>query len=175
MNGVLRITRSNDGDFNSLVRILRKAMIWKPNVTVAAVVEQADRFLLVEEQIAPGSPTVFNQPAGHLEPDESLTQAVIRETLEETDYTFVPEWLIGIYHWHSTVNDTTYLRFAFSGHVTGFDPDYVRETVIVSADWYALPVIEALTMRHRSPLVMQCIQDFIAGKRFPLEILTHYN
>lgn len=175
MNGVLRITRSNDGGFNNFVRILRKAMIWKPNVTVAAVVEQANRFLLVEEQIASEGPTVFNQPAGHLEPGESLIQAVIRETLEETGYTFAPEWLIGIYHWHSVDNNTTYLRFAFSGHVTDFDPDYARESVIVSADWYAMPMIESLVKRHRSPLVMQCIQDFIAGKRFPLEILTHYN
>jgi 8-oxo-dGTP pyrophosphatase MutT (NUDIX family) len=174
------ITRSSDDSLNSfgsfnLVGILRKTMIWKPNVTVAAVVEQEGRFLLVEEQIAPESPTVFNQPAGHLEPGESLIQAAVRETLEETGYTFVPEWLVGIYHWHSVDNDTTYLRFAFSGHVTGFDADYVRETAIISADWYAMPMIETLVMRHRSPLVKQCIQDFIAGKRFPLEILTHYN
>ncbi|MCB1976605.1 MAG: NUDIX hydrolase [Nitrosomonas sp.] len=150
-------------------------MIWKPNVTVAAIVEQADRFLLVEEQIVPEGLTVFNQPAGHLEPGESLIQAVIRETQEETGYAFVPEWLVGIYHWHSTDSDTTYLRFAFSGHVAGFDPDYAQESLIVSADWHAMPVIEKLIKRHRSPLVMQCIQDFIAGKRFPLEILTHYN
>ena len=145
-------------------------MIWKPNVTVAAVVEQTDRFLLVEEQIVPEGLTVFNQPAGHLEPGESLIQAVIRETLEETGYTFVPESLVGIYHWHSAANDTTYLRFAFSGHVAGFDPDYVRDAAIISADWYTMPMIETLVMRYRSPLVKQCIQDFIAGKRFPLEI-----
>ncbi len=148
-------------------------MIWKPNVTVAAVVEQAGRFLLVEEQIAPQGPTVFNQPAGHLEPDESLIQAAIRETLEETGYIFVPEWLVGIYHWHSVDNDTTYLRFAFSGYITDFEPDYVRETAIVSADWYDMPQIESLSARHRSPLVRQCIQDFMAGKRYPLQMLTH--
>ena len=150
-------------------------MIWKPNVTVAAVVEREGRFLLVEEQIVPREPTVFNQPAGHLEPGESLIQAVIRETLEETGYTFVPEWLIGIYHWHSVDNDTTYLRFAFSGRVTDFDPDYVREAAVISADWYDMPLIESLVTRHRSPLVKQCIQDFMAGKRYPLQILTHNN
>ncbi|MBX3639372.1 MAG: NUDIX hydrolase [Nitrosomonas sp.] len=150
-------------------------MIWKPNVTVAAVVEQEGRFLLVEEQIVPGNPTVFNQPAGHLEPGESLIQAVIRETREETGYTFTPEWLIGIYHWHCVDNDTTYLRFAFSGCVTDFDPDHVREAAIISAGWYDVPLIESLAARHRSPLVKQCIQDFIAGKRYPLQMLTYDN
>ncbi|MDR4516641.1 MAG: NUDIX hydrolase [Nitrosomonas sp.] len=150
-------------------------MIWKPNVTVAAVVEQKGNFLLVEEKISPDTITVFNQPAGHLEAGESLVQAVIRETLEETGYTFTPEWLLGIYQWHFSENDTTYLRFAFSGSVSDFDPDYVREACIVNASWYDLPQIEALTMRHRSPLVKQCIQDFLEDKRYPLEILTHYN
>ncbi|PTN12322.1 NUDIX hydrolase [Nitrosomonas aestuarii] len=150
-------------------------MIWKPNVTVAAVVEEEGSFLLVEERESPGAMTLFNQPAGHLEAGESLIHAVIRETLEETGYTFVPEWLLGVYHWHSTNNDTTYLRFAFSGCVTDFDQDYVREACIVNADWHDMPQIEALTMRHRSPLVNQCIQDFCAGKRYPLEVLTHYN
>ncbi|MCB1984902.1 MAG: NUDIX hydrolase [Burkholderiales bacterium] len=150
-------------------------MIWKPNVTVAAVVEQGGKFLLVEETVSPDTTTLFNQPAGHLEAGESLIQAVVRETLEETGYTFTPEWLIGIYHWHSTDNNTTYLRFAFSGYVSDFDPDYVREECIVNVDWYDMPQIEELTMRHRSPLVKQCVQDFFAGRRYPLEILTHFN
>jgi len=153
----------------------QESMIWKPNVTVAAIVEQDGNFLLVEEQIAPDSPTQFNQPAGHLEPGESLIQAVVRETLEETGYTFVPEWLVGIYQWHSSSNDTTYLRFAFSGYVTDLDPDFVRETSIVSVDWYDIPLIEKLSMHHRSPLVKQCIQDFFDGKRYPLEIISHFS
>ncbi|SES88565.1 ADP-ribose pyrophosphatase YjhB, NUDIX family [Nitrosomonas marina] len=150
-------------------------MIWKPNVTVAAVVEQEGKFLLVEETVSPETVPLLNQPAGHLEAGESLVQAVARETLEETGYTFTPEWLVGIYHWHSSDNDTTYLRFAFSGFVSDFDPDYVREACIVKASWYAMPQIDELIMRHRSPLVKQCIQDFSAGKRYPLEILMHYN
>lgn len=153
----------------------QEPMIWKPNVTVAAVAEQDGNFLLVEEQITPDHQTVFNQPAGHLESGESLVQAVVRETLEETGYTFVPEWLVGIYHWHSTDNNTTYLRFAFSGYVTDIDPNYVRETSIISAKWYDTQLIEELTMRHRSPLVKQCIQDFLEGKRYPLQLITHYN
>ena len=98
-------------------------MIWKPNVTVAAVIEQKGKFLLVEEQPEIGLETVFNQPAGHLEPGESIPEGAIRETMEETGYTFVPYWLQGVYNWHSSVNDTTYLRFAFSGEVKDFDPD----------------------------------------------------
>ncbi|MCB1948759.1 NUDIX hydrolase [Nitrosomonas sp.] len=150
-------------------------MIWKPNVTVAAIVEQEGKFLLVEETVSPGTTMLLNQPAGHLEAGESLVQAVVRETLEETGYTFSPAWLIGIYHWHSSENDTTYLRFAFSGDVTDFDSDFVREACIVNVGWFDLPQIEASTMRHRSPLVKQCVQDFHAGKRYPIEILTHYN
>ena len=150
-------------------------MIWKPNVTVAAVVEREGKFLLVEERFESKNQTVFNQPAGHLESGESLIQAVVRETLEETGYTFVPEWLTGIYHWHATDNDTTYLRFTFSGNVTDHDPDYVKELAIVGADWYDMASIDALVMRHRSPLVAQCIRDFIDGKRYPLSVLTHYS
>lgn len=150
-------------------------MIWRPNVTVAAVVEQEGKFLLVEETISQGTTTLFNQPAGHLEAGESLIQAVVRETLEETGYTFMPEWLVGVYHWHSRDNNTTYLRFAFSGYISDFDQDYVREACIVNAGWYDMPQIEELTMRHRSPLVKQCIQDYLANKRYPLGILLHYN
>ena len=95
-------------------------MIWKPNVTVAAVIEREGKFLLVEED-QQDLGVQLNQPAGHLEPLESIIQGCIRETLEETAYTFQPQWLIGIYQWHSSVMDTTYLRFALSGLVTDFD------------------------------------------------------
>jgi 8-oxo-dGTP pyrophosphatase MutT (NUDIX family) len=150
-------------------------MVWKPNVTVAAVVEQNGRYLLVEEEQKTGSETVFNQPAGHLEPGESILQAAIRETLEETGYTFVPQWLLGVYHWHSSVNDTTYLRFAFSGEVIDHDPDQVLDTGIVRAGWYNVDEINKLTHRHRSLLVMQCIRDDSMGKHYPLEFLTYYD
>ncbi len=151
--------------------------VWKPHVTVAAVVEQDEKFLLVEENILPGRMTQFNQPAGHLEAGESLIEATVRETLEETGYLFTPEWLVGVYRWHACDNDTTYFRFAFSGSVSnsGPDPDFVREPCIVSADWYDMSQIKALEMRHRSPLVLRCIQDYVAAKRYPLELLTHYN
>ena len=91
-------------------------MIWKPNVTVAAVIEQEGKFLLVEED-QQDLGIQLNQPAGHLEPSESIIQGCAREVLEETAYTFQPQWLIGIYQWHSTATDTTYLRLALSGFV----------------------------------------------------------
>lgn len=152
-------------------------MIWKPNVTVAAVVEQNGKFLLVEEQqpMELGSVTLFNQPAGHLESGESILQGAIRETLEETGYTFVPQWLQGVYNWHASATDTTYLRFTFAGHVIDFDKNRELDTGIVRADWFSLEEIKELTHRHRSPLVMQCIQDYVAGKRYPMELLVHNN
>ncbi len=146
-------------------------MIWKPNVTVAAVIEQDGKYLLVEEQTTGGE--LFNQPAGHWESDESIIQGAIRETLEETGYTFVPQWLLGIYRWHSRANDIIYLRFAFAGSVTGYDPERTLDDGILRAAWFSLDEIRALVPRHRSPLVMQCIEDHLAGKHYPLDILTH--
>lgn len=147
-------------------------MTWKPNVTVAAVIEQKGKYLLVEEQTTHG--ILFNQPAGHLEPNESIVNGAIRETLEETGYTFTPQWLLGIYRWHSLLNDTTYLRFAFSGTVVCHDPDRKLDEGIVRAAWFNTNEIYELIHLHRSPLVIKCIEDHLAGKHYPLEILTHY-
>lgn len=147
-------------------------MTWKPNVTVATVIEQKGKYLLVEEQTTHG--ILFNQPAGHLEPNESIVNGAIRETLEETGYTFTPQWLLGIYRWHSLLNDTTYLRFAFSGTVVCHDPDRKLDEGIVRAVWFNTNEIYELVRLHRSPLVIKCIEDHLAGKHYPLEILTHY-
>jgi 8-oxo-dGTP pyrophosphatase MutT (NUDIX family) len=146
-------------------------MIWKPNVTVAAVVEQDGKYLLVEEE-ADGNQS-FNQPAGHWEPDESIIDGVVRETLEETGYTFVPQSLLGIYRWHSRSNDVIYLRFTFAGLVAGHDPTRTLDAGILRAGWFGVDEIRGLIPRHRSPLVMQCIEDHLAGKRYPLDILRH--
>ncbi len=148
-------------------------MIWKPNVTVAAIVENEGRYLLVEEQTSNG--ILFNQPAGHLEPDESIIQGAIRETLEETGYTFVPQWVLGIYRWHSHADNTVFLRFAFTGTVAGHDPGRALDAGILSAGWFAVDEIRKMTYCHRSPLVMRCIDDHLAGKHFPLEIFIHYD
>lgn len=147
-------------------------MVWKPSVTVAAVVEREGRLLLVEERV--GGELLFNQPAGHLEPDESLIEAAVREMLEETAYSFVPEALVGIYRWHHPQKNVTYLRFAFTGPVTGHDPGRRLDRGIMRAAWLTPDEIRSLEARHRSPLVLRCVEDYLAGRRYPLDILTHY-
>jgi 8-oxo-dGTP pyrophosphatase MutT (NUDIX family) len=148
-------------------------MIWKPNVTVAAVLEQNGKFLLVEEHTSQG--LRFNQPAGHLEPNESLINAVTREVLEESAYDFKPEYLIGIYRWHSTSANTTYLRFAFGGTILNHYPERTLDDGIVRAAWMPFEEIRSTQAQHRSPLILRCVEDYLAGKRYPLEIITHYD
>lgn len=146
--------------------------VWKPNVTVAAVVQRDGRFLLVEEETDAG--LCFNQPAGHLECGESLVEAVVREALEETAYDFRPTHLVGIYNWRHPNKDVTYLRFAFAGDLVGWGPERKLDAGIVAARWLALDEVRATRARHRSPLVLRCIEDWIAGKRGSLDLLTHY-
>ena len=148
-------------------------MIWKPHVTVAAIIEHEGNFLLVEEHTSQG--LLFNQPAGHLEPDESLIEGVVREALEESARDFEPQFLIGIYRWHSQASETTYLRFAFGGRVTRHYPERLLDEGIVHAVWMSPEDIRATQARHRSPLILRCVEDYLAGKRYPLEILTHYD
>ena len=150
-----------------------KTMIWKPHVTVAAVIERDGKFLLVEEATPQG--LRFNQPAGHLEADESLPDAAIRETLEESAYHFAPHHLVGIYRWHAPESDTTYLRFAFCGKLTGQEPERALDTGIVRAVWLTPDEIRSNLARHRSPLVLRCLEDYLAGKRYPLDLLVHYD
>ena len=147
-------------------------MIWKPNVTVAAVIERDGKFLLVEEETSQG--VRFNQPAGHLEADESLLAAVTREALEESAYSFTPQHLLGIYHWRAPESDTTYLRFAFTGVITGHDATRKLDTGILQAVRLLPEEIRATQARHRSPLVLRCIEDYLTGKRYPLDLLVHY-
>ena len=147
-------------------------MIWKPSVTVAAVIERDGKFLLVEEETSQG--VRFNQPAGHLEANESLLAAVAREVLEESAYSFTPQHLLGIYRWHAPESDTTYLRFAFIGAITGHDATRKLDDGIIQAVWLTPDEIRAAQERHRSPLVLHCIEDYLAGKRYPLDLLIHY-
>jgi ADP-ribose pyrophosphatase YjhB (NUDIX family) len=147
-------------------------MIWKPHVTVAAVIERDGKFLLVEEETDEG--IRFNQPAGHLECEEALTDAVIREALEETAYHFVPTALVGVYNWRHRAKDITYLRFAFSGKITGRDEGRKLDAGIIAARWLTFAEVRACQAQHRSPLILRCIEDWQAGKRYPLEIVTHY-
>ncbi|WP_127477163.1 NUDIX hydrolase [Sulfurivermis fontis] len=144
--------------------------IWKPHVTVASVLEQDGKFLLVEEE-ADGR-VVYNQPAGHLEEDESPIAGAARETREETRYDFVPEALLGVYRWRKPDSDITYLRFAFTGRITGHDPARALDSGILRPVWLSRDEVAALGDALRSPLVLRCIDDYIAGKRYPLELLT---
>jgi 8-oxo-dGTP pyrophosphatase MutT (NUDIX family) len=147
--------------------------IWKPNATVAAVIERDGRFLLVEEETSDG--LRLNQPAGHLDPGESLVEAAVRETLEETAHVFAPRALVGIYQWPRPEGDLTYLRFAFSGEVSGHQPERSLDAGIVRALWLSTEEIRASTARHRSPLVLQCVEDYLAGRRYPLELIRYYD
>ncbi|MRR50244.1 MAG: NUDIX hydrolase [Rhodocyclaceae bacterium] len=147
--------------------------IWKPNVTVAAIIEREGRFLLVEEETDDG--IRFNQPAGHLDKGESLVAACAREALEETAWHFQPKALVGVYQWPRPQGDITYLRFAFAGelgeHVAGRQLD----TGILRAVWLTPAEIAACRDRHRSPLILQCVEDWLAGRRFPLDLIRHYD
>jgi ADP-ribose pyrophosphatase YjhB (NUDIX family) len=146
---------------------------WKPHVVVAAVIEQDGRFLLVEEQTDDG--IRFNQPAGHLEEGEALLDAVRREVFEETAHHFEPEALLGVYRWrHPSKPERTYLRFAFVGQITGFDPTAALDDGILRAVWLTPEEIVALQGRHRSPLIARCIADYQRGQRFPLELITDF-
>ncbi|OFZ69926.1 MAG: NUDIX hydrolase [Betaproteobacteria bacterium RBG_16_58_11] len=146
--------------------------IWRPHVTVAAVIEQDGKFLFVEEQAEQS--IVLNQPAGHWESDETLTDAAARETLEETGYHFQPASLVGVYRWPHPAKDIVYLRFAFAGAVLGFDANRTLDTGILRAVWLTPDDLRAQTDRHRSPLVMRCVEDYLAGKRYALDLLTHF-
>jgi 8-oxo-dGTP pyrophosphatase MutT (NUDIX family) len=149
--------------------------IWKPSVTVAAIIERDGLFLLVEEETSDG--IRLNQPAGHLDPFESLEQAVVRETLEETAHDFTPTALVGMYmsRYQSarTGEDVTFLRFTFCGDV-GTKHDRPLDHGILRTLWMSRDEMAACRERHRSPLMLQCVDEYLEGRRAPLELLhTH--
>jgi 8-oxo-dGTP pyrophosphatase MutT (NUDIX family) len=146
-------------------------MIWKPNTTVAAIIEQNGRFLMVEESTAEG--IRINQPAGHLDEGETILQAAARETLEETAYDFTPTQLLGIYHWQRPAKDITYLRFAFIGELGAHHPELALDDGIIRAVWMTLRELQASKAIHRSPQVLKCVEDYLTGQRFPLAVLSH--
>ena len=149
----------------------REGRFWQPDVTVATVVVRDGKLLMVEER-AQGR-LVFNQPAGHLEPDESLLEAARRETLEETGWEVEPTAFIGAYQWTSPRDGKHFLRMAFAAEPRRHHPDRPLDEGIVRALWLTPGELAAESARHRSPMVWMVAQDFLAGRRLPLNALTH--
>ncbi len=144
-------------------------MVWQPHITVASVVERDGRFLLVEETC--GGRVVINQPAGHLEAGESLVEAVIRETLEETAWRIRPTALTGVYHWRSP-HDKTYLRFCFTAECEAEESGRSLDDGIFQVLWLTPEELKRRRENLRSPMVTQCIEDYLAGRRLPLEVIS---
>jgi 8-oxo-dGTP pyrophosphatase MutT (NUDIX family) len=150
---------------------------WKPSVTVAAIIERDGRYLLIEEHTPEG--LRLNNPAGHLDPGESPAEGVVRETLEETTHRFMPTALVGIYlsrfqrtgREGAPDEDVTYLRFAFCGELGKAVPGLSLDTGIVRTLWLTPEEIRASASRHRSPLVLRCVEDHLAGQRYPLALI----
>lgn len=149
---------------------------WKPSVTVAAIIERDGRFLLVEEETPEG--LKLNNPAGHLDPGESPAEGCAREALEETTHRFTPTHLLGIYlsrfqraQAEAGTEDITYLRFAYAGTLGDAVPGRTLDTGIVRTVWMTPEEIRASTGRHRSPLLLRCMEDHLAGRRYPLELV----
>jgi len=149
---------------------MRETQVPRPVVTVAAIVVRDDAFLLVEEETRAG--VRLNQPAGHLEAGETLVAAAVRETLEETGYRVAPTELVGIYRWQAPETGATFLRFAFAANVTGHDPGRVLDEGILRALWLPYDGLLARRAMHRSPLVLRCVDDYLAGVRQPLDAVT---
>lgn len=144
-------------------------MVWKPHVTVAAVIERQQRFLLVEEQIADAF--LFNQPAGHLEEGEDLIKAVKREVQEETAWQFEPEHLVSIQLWRKSPGAISFLRVCFSGKVHSHNPEQILDDGIIKTHWLSRDEVAKKQSDLRSPLVLQSIDDYLDGQFYPLSIL----
>ena len=145
-------------------------MVWKPDVTVAAIVEREGRFLMVEEHV--GERLVINQPAGHLEANESFAEAVVRETLEETAWDFEPLTLSGIYLWQHPERKVSFLRVAFAGRLIEHHTERRLDRGIRRTLWLTRDELVQRTPQLRSPMVIKCIDDYLVGTRYPLSVLS---
>ncbi len=145
----------------------------RPRVTVASVIEQDGRFLVVEVH-TDGGGLVINQPAGHVEHGETLLEAVSRETFEETAWRFTPEFLIGVYLWEHPSGRSSYLRVCFGGSVYGYQADSPLDEGIEHTLWLTRDELQAQTDRLRSPLVLGVIDDYLTGERYPLDLLKSF-
>lgn len=147
--------------------------IWKPHATVATVVERDGRFLVVEERV--GGRLCINQPAGHLEPHESLVAAARRETLEETGYEVEITALLGIYQWRNPENDKHFLRVAFCGNLSQQEPSPNIDAAIEEVHWMTHEQLAADPGKLRSPMVERNVRDYLHGQHYPLDLLTHWS
>jgi len=146
------------------------AAMERPRVTVAAVVERDGRFLMVRERSSSGD-LVINQPAGHLEVGETLIEAVIRETREETGWKFIPQAFVGVYQWRNPTERKSFVRFAVCGSVTHRNEDPVLDEGIEDVLWLTVDEVSAQSNALRSPLVVRGIRDYLDGERFPLTLM----
>ncbi len=146
-------------------------MIWRPDLAAAAIVERDNRFLIVEERIR--GTLLFNQPAGHVDDGESLIDAAVRETLEETAWHIVPRALLGVYLWRNPATGHSILRVAITGEATRHEPDRELDHPVVAAHWLERGQLLAQPGKLRSPLVMRCIDDYLAGQRHELSALNY--
>jgi 8-oxo-dGTP pyrophosphatase MutT (NUDIX family) len=149
--------------------LITSQTVWCPHVTVACVVADGDRYLMVEEEV--NGRLAYNQPAGHLDDKESLISAAVRETLEETGWTVELEHLIGVHQWRSTEHGDGVVRFSFAARALGHDPHRPLDKGIARALWLTRDEIAALGERLRSPLVLMSIDAWLAGQRYPLGML----
>lgn len=147
-------------------------MVWKPHVTVAAVIERDNRFLFVEEHTPHG--LQFNQPAGHLEPDEDFITAVKREVQEETAWQFEPEHLLAVQLWRKNIDSSTFLRLCFTGQCHSHDAEQTLDDGIVATHWLTHAEITAEAHRLRSPLVLMSVNEYLSGQRHPLSLLKSF-
>ena len=148
---------------------MREVASVRPAVTVAAIVERDGAFLLVREQTRTG--LRLNQPAGHLEPGESPPAGAARETLEEAAWVVTPTALVGIYRWEAPDNGATFVRFAYAASPVAHEAGRTLDEGIVGALWVPYDEIVARRDEHRSPLVLRCIEDYRAGRRWPLDLV----
>lgn len=144
--------------------------VWRPHVTVACVVTDRDRYLMVEEEV--NGRVAYNQPAGHLDDLESLQQAAVRETREETGWTVALTHLIGVHQWRSKEHGDVIVRFSFAARPLSHDPRQPLDVGVRRAIWLTRSEIAALGERLRSPIVLMSIDEWLAGQRLPLSAVT---
>ena len=143
--------------------------VWCPHVTVACVVACGERYLMVEEEV--DGRLVYNQPAGHLDEGEDLVHAAVRETLEESGWTVEPEHFLGVHQWRSTEHGEGVVRFSFAARPVSHEPERPLDKGVRRALWLTRAEIAALDGRLRSPMVLQSIDTWLAGRRYPLDML----